>query len=124
MSEEEFENYKSSLIISKSQKPKTLKEETKIFWNEIIRHSYEFARKEIEIENIPKVTLGEFQAFFNKVFITNPKKFETHVINPSSKEATEKLAEERARQGEVKIVPSIEWFKKRMPLYPDYHAHL
>ncbi len=61
LKEETFQEYKTALENTKRQKDKNLPSEAARFWGEIVKHSYEFERKEKEIEVIPKITLEEFK---------------------------------------------------------------
>ena len=61
LDEKTFGEYKSALLNTKIQKDKSLGAEASRFWGEIVKHSYEFARKEKEIELIPTVTIEEFK---------------------------------------------------------------
>lgn len=61
LDEKTFQEYKDSLENTKRQKDKNLGSEASRFWGEILKHSYEFERKEKEIEVIPKITLQEFK---------------------------------------------------------------
>ena len=45
LSEADFATYRNSLLISRSQKPKTLSDETRHFWEEIAKHLYVFNRQ-------------------------------------------------------------------------------
>lgn len=63
LDEKTFEEYKSALLNTKIQKDKSLAAESSRFWGEIVKHSYEFARKEKEIELIPTVTLAQFKEY-------------------------------------------------------------
>jgi secreted Zn-dependent insulinase-like peptidase len=57
LTEATFNEYKNSLESTKRQKDKNLSSEASRFWGEIVKHSYEFERKEKEIEIIPKISL-------------------------------------------------------------------
>lgn len=46
LDEKTFEEYKAALENTKVQKDKTLSAEASRFWGEIVKHSYEFTRKE------------------------------------------------------------------------------
>jgi secreted Zn-dependent insulinase-like peptidase len=45
------------LYNTKIQKDKTLQAEAQRFWGEVVKHSYDFNRKEKETELIPNITL-------------------------------------------------------------------
>lgn len=61
LTEETFKPYRDSLYVSKSQKPKTLGDETKKFWEEIVKHLYVFSRREQELEVLQQLTVEDFQ---------------------------------------------------------------
>ena len=61
LTEETFKPYRDSLYVSKSQIPKTLADESKKFWEEIVKHLYVFDRREQELEVIEKLTVEEFK---------------------------------------------------------------
>lgn len=61
LDEKTFNEYKDSLFNTKIQKDKNLNAESTRFWGEIVKHSYEFTRKEKEIELIPNIKLDEFK---------------------------------------------------------------
>jgi hypothetical protein len=74
----------------KSQKDKDLAVEAERFWEEITKqkHTYEFERKKKELEMLPKIELEEFKKhiIFNtdssiRCFLTEPKRYETHLIS-------------------------------------------
>jgi secreted Zn-dependent insulinase-like peptidase len=71
--EKAFEEYKHSLLNTKIQKDKSLSAEATRFWAEVVKHSYEFTRKEQEIELIPTITLQEFKEYlpYNLDFSAN-----------------------------------------------------
>jgi len=58
------------------------------------------------------------------VFLASAKCFETHLISDDHAPSNNQLRDQRVSEAKLKVAPSIEWFKKRMPLYPDYYALL
>lgn len=63
LDEATFNEYKASLESTKKQKDKNLAAEATRFWGEIVKHSYEFQRKEKEIDFIPTISLQEFKLY-------------------------------------------------------------
>jgi secreted Zn-dependent insulinase-like peptidase len=57
LTEEEFNQYRDSLLSTKQQKDKKLADESLRFWSEIVKHAYEFNRKEQELEALPTITV-------------------------------------------------------------------
>ena len=63
LTEETFQEFKKGIESTKRQKDKNLTVEANRFWEEIVKHCYEFERKEKEIETIPLITLEEFKKY-------------------------------------------------------------
>lgn len=63
LDEDTFKEYKDSLYNTKIQKDRSLNAEASRFWGEIVRHSYDFTRKEKETELLPSISLDEFKKY-------------------------------------------------------------
>lgn len=61
LNEAALEEYKAALLSTKKQQDKNLSAECLRFWTEVVKHTYEFERKKLEIELIPSIQLAEFK---------------------------------------------------------------
>jgi len=66
LTEEQFEEFQTSLISEKLEKDKTLGQETSRYWNEISNERYVFDRAQREAEAIAELTQGELIEFYNR----------------------------------------------------------
>jgi len=71
---EAFEKHKVAYAVRRSQKPKTVLEKAQSLWSEILLESYNFERQEVELAEIPKITLEEFLNYF-RVSCSNKLRF-------------------------------------------------
>ncbi|MBU2514482.1 insulinase family protein [bacterium] len=69
LSNDDFSQFKESLISTKLEPPKNLGEETLRYWNEISSGSYEFDRIEKEISALRKLTLDDVIEAYHSIFI-------------------------------------------------------
>jgi len=123
LTDEEFEKHRESIRLKKAEKDYTLYEEAGRLWNAVSEHNYEFDRKFKDAERIKEITKADFQKYVLNEVYNNPRTFETHVVGEQFKEDTLKLTEERKNNDKTyKEIKSFEWFKVKMPLYPDYFA--
>lgn len=57
-----------------------------------------------------------------KLFINAPKILEFHMVSPNHKAENSLLKEDRLKSVKPVIyAQSIEWLKKKLPLYPDFY---
>ncbi|NQU66072.1 MAG: insulinase family protein, partial [SAR324 cluster bacterium] len=69
-SDTEFMKYKEALIAKRLETPKNLQEETHRFWQEISSGSYDFDRRNSEINALKELSLVDVKTLFKQVFIT------------------------------------------------------
>lgn len=87
MSESEFESHKKSLVDKRMEKLKNLEQESNRFWHHINSEEYDFLQKEVEAEQVKKLTKGQMIEFFNHyVDPTSPQraKLSIHLVAQSS----------------------------------------
>ncbi|XP_065349186.1 insulin-degrading enzyme-like [Cloeon dipterum] len=66
MSDEEFEKHKEALAVLRLEKPKKMKQLTKIFWDEITKQTYCFDRNNIEVDFLKTITKDDVIKFYNE----------------------------------------------------------
>jgi len=125
MTNEQFEQFKVSVIVNITKKFLSISEEASHYWHEIEVHQYQFDRKRQQLEAINSITKEDFINYCRSVFFYNAKVLEMHAISKTHALENEKIKMERVNvQPNIRFILSPEWFKKRMPLYPDFHALL
>jgi len=65
---DEFENHRQALLTAKLEQPKTLRQESSIYWNEISQGTYDFERSERDAEVLRGLTKAEVLAFWHATF--------------------------------------------------------
>ena len=77
------------------------------------------------MENLDRLTKEELIDLYDELFFNKMKLLETHVVAEKDFEENNKVKEERIKNFKnVHVVPTPEWFKRRLPLYPDYNSML
>jgi len=61
---------------------------------------------------------------FEEMFYRNRKLFETHMVSQNHAEENEKLKVARLQEKNTLQALSPAWFKRRMPLHPDFASML
>ena len=125
MTDEIFINLVNSRIAIESKKFNNLKEFFKYNWNEIKYNTYEFDKKEKNIEILKNCKKEKVIEFFDKYFVNEPKILDCEYVCDSHYEENEKVMKETKIDEEEKIdkriiVDEIEDFKLSNMLYPDY----
>lgn len=125
ITQEEFEKFVQSVRVKVEQKDLSINEETSRHWREIQRHQYVFNRKEIHLEELKKFKKEDLIDLYVNLFLAKKRVAEVHVISEDHAEDNTKLKQERlAKEETTKVVVSIDWLKRRLPLYPDFHSML
>jgi secreted Zn-dependent insulinase-like peptidase len=125
ISEEEFNKFVESVRVKISQADLSINDETRRYWREIREHSYLFDRKEVNLEELKKVKKEEMINLFETVFFKRRKLVEVHVNSLDHIEANDVLKKERlSKESNTKQIVSLEWLKRRVPLYPDFNSQL
>ena len=78
----EFANHKDAILKAKLEAPKTLRQESAIYWNEIAQGTYDFQRDAVDAKVVEKVTQQDIVEYWGKVFdasATGRRKISTHV---------------------------------------------
>ncbi len=65
MSKEEFEVHKKAIEARKLEKPKTLDEQTEVYWKEISTRRYNFDREKLEVQHLNFLTKDNILDFYN-----------------------------------------------------------
>jgi len=123
LSEEEFQKYVESVRVKVAQKDLSIMQEGSRYWDQIITHRYEFNRKEINLEELKKLKREDFVELFNELFYKSRRLLEVHLVSPNHLEANTTQRNERLeKEKSTKLIKSVEWFKRVLPLYPDFYS--
>jgi len=133
MDGEEFENHKTSVILKKLEKIRTLKQESDKWWKAIVTRSYDFDAPKLEAETIKTIAKEEIISFFERHFLSkdvhskigalflsqkpqlpNPEKPQL----PNPEKPQEELTQDFSQHGE--LIESFQNFKSAMSLYPFF----
>ena len=77
------------------------------------------------MENLDRLNKQDIIDLYEDLFFEHVKLVETHVIAEKHFEENSKLKADRIKNFKnVHVVSSPEWFKRRLPLYPDYNSML
>lgn len=124
LSEDEFKKNVSSLIDSKLEKHKNLREESRFFWKEITDGTFKFDRKESEVSALKKLTQQELVDFFNefvKVGATRKKSLSIRVYG-SSHLSDYEVDKSSAEQSNYVHIDDIFTFRRSQPLYGSFRG--
>lgn len=117
----EFEKFKQSILVKILEKDLSIYQEGGRFWGEIVKHRYDFRKKENDAKVLETMNVEEFISFANELLYEDPKNLEVLVVCPKHKEENEKSFEKRVKSGaNLKKVVSFEEFKNNKKLYEDY----
>lgn len=118
MSDEDFKKSRDSVLTTISEKDKNQQEDFERCYTEIATHRYQFDRQAQEIEMLKKLTLADFQAFYERFLFTERKRIDMRWNSEKHKEDEEKT-EFKLGDGEERIHKNLPQLKKAMGLYPD-----
>lgn len=125
ITQEDFEKFVQSVRVNVEQKDLSIQEECNRYWKEVQRHSYLFNRKDLNLDELKKFKKEDLIELYKRLFLTKKRVVEIHVISEDHVEDNTKLKQERlAKEESTKEIVSIEWLKRRLPLYPDFHSML
>jgi insulysin len=65
LTDEEFENHRKSVVDTKLETPKTLRQESAIYWNEICQATYDFGRDAEDAAVLAKLTKEDLITYWN-----------------------------------------------------------
>jgi len=123
LTNEEFAQYVESVRVKIAQQDLSIQEEANRYWKEIAKHTYLFDRKEVSLDELTKVKKEDVITLFEDIFYKNRRLFETHVISlDHAAENSEHKKERLTKEANTKEVPTPEWIKRRLPLYPDFNS--
>ncbi|KAM3142497.1 hypothetical protein pb186bvf_005399 [Paramecium bursaria] len=118
LTEEQFQEYKESVRVELIEKDYSLNKESGRFWLELQKHQGLFNRRQLKLQILPAITIDEVKQFYQQNIIERPRSIEIHAISPTH-------VEEQKQIGSTSLVShSIDWIKRRVPLYPDYYSML
>ncbi|TKR69955.1 hypothetical protein L596_022038 [Steinernema carpocapsae] len=122
MKDEDYQRNVNALATRRLEKPKTLRALSNRYWHEIESKQYSFARAEVEVDDLRKISKDDLLQFYDdKIMAGSDKRQKLSVrIRSSVKEPTDvdgahKPAEEEF--GGVRVT-DIERFKALLPTYP------
>ena len=125
LTEEEFQKYVESVRVKIAQKDLSIKQEASRYWYEVNTHRYVFDRKEQSLKQLARARKQDLVWLFEEIFYKNRKLLETHVISEDHMEENVLIKSERMQiERNLHQISSPEWFKRRLPLYPDYNSML
>ncbi|CAK67395.1 unnamed protein product (macronuclear) [Paramecium tetraurelia] len=114
MTEQDFEQFKSSVKVQLLEKDYSLIKESVRMWNEVQKHQRLFDRRVQQLNILDGIKLSEVQEYFKTHLIEKTKQFEIHAISPTHKKDQEEI------KSDSLVYNSSDKFKKRHGLYPDY----
>ncbi|CAD8060229.1 unnamed protein product [Paramecium primaurelia] len=118
LTREQFEEYKQSIRVSLLEKDFSLGREVGRFWGEIQRHQNLFDRREQALSLLDNIDIKEVKNYYKQYLIEHPHQIEIHVVSPSHKQEQDSLPNTGL------MSTSVEWIKRRVPLYPDMYSLL
>jgi insulysin len=124
LTDEEFAKYVESIRVKILIKDLSIRQEGSRYWNEICTHKYIFDRKEKDLEQLNLIKKEDLIWIFEEMFYNNRKLFETHMVSQNHVEENEKLKTQRLQEKSTLQALSPAWFKRRMPLHPDFASML
>lgn len=122
LSEDEFKKSVSSLIDSKLEKHKNLREESRFYWKEISDGTFKFDRKESEVSALKKLTQQELIDFFDeyvKVGATRKKTLSIWVYG-STHISDYEVDKSNAEQSNYICIDDIFTFRRSQSLYGSF----
>jgi len=124
LTDEEFSKYVESIRVKILTKDLSIRQEGSRYWNEILTHKYVFDRKEKDLEQLNLIKKEDLVWLFEEMFYRNRKLFETHMVSQNHAEENQKLKVARLQEKNTLEALSPAWFKRRMPLHPDFASML
>ena len=125
ISDEEFNKHVESVRASITEKDLSIVQEGERYWREVRTHKYLWNRREIQLEKLNTLTKEDMKDLFNKIFFSECKKLEIHVVSQTHIEENEKIRAERlANEKNLKAAYSPDELVRRLSLYPDFYSHL
>ena len=75
MTDEAFDNHKDALITAKKEAPKTLRDETGVYWHEIAASTYDFHRDAKDVEICSTLTKQMLLDYWHAIFdVSSPRR--------------------------------------------------
>jgi len=72
-SEDLLNQHKAALLVELQQAPKNLNEQAELYWDNILQERWTFDRREAMVKEISAITLADFNQFYQKVVIKQPR---------------------------------------------------
>lgn len=118
----EFEKFKASILVKIREKDLNIFQEGSRYWDEIVKHRYDFNRKENNARFLKDIKLEEFIEFAKDLIYSNPKVLEILVVSQHHKAENEKNRNERKEKGVLlEVFENVGDFKKNKSCYEDYY---
>ena len=125
LTQEEFLQYRSSVIIQLREKDQNLKKESSRYWETIRERDEDFNWKLTMADILEQVKIEDLRQFYEEMFMNNPRRFDVQLLSSMHVEEQEKLTKEN--EGKMKE-EGIQWIqvnelnelKMMAMLYPDY----
>ena len=92
---DEFEKFKKSIIVKILQKDLSIWSEGSRYWDEILKHRYQFNKKEIEAKILEQTDLEEFLEFVRNLIYEKPKVVEIMIVSQNHVSENEVSREDR-----------------------------
>eukprot|EP01121_Diplochlamys_sp_Union-15-3_P012400 TRINITY_DN3708_c0_g1_i4.p1 TRINITY_DN3708_c0_g1~~TRINITY_DN3708_c0_g1_i4.p1 ORF type:complete len:951 (+),score=168.25 TRINITY_DN3708_c0_g1_i4:43-2895(+) len=125
MPNDEWERNVASVIDRKLEKDKSLREETKRYWREIINpHLYQFDRAIKEVEVIKKLKKQDMLEFYDKYISPDSKERRKLSSQVFGKGFSMVPNEEAKKNPDVVVIEDKRAFKRSMPLFPLVYTGL
>ena len=122
LEEEEFEKFKSSILVKIMEKDLNIWQEGGRFWDEILKHRYDFHKKDTDKKVLESIGLKEFVDFVENMLFKEVKAVEILIVSQKHGIENESSREERMKNGVgLKRFESVEEFKKGRKAYEDFY---
>ncbi|XP_021724126.1 insulin-degrading enzyme-like 1, peroxisomal [Chenopodium quinoa] len=124
LSEDEFKKNLNSLVDSKLEKHKNLREESRFFWKEITDGTFKFDRRESEVSALKQLTQKELVEFFDEfIKVDAPRKKSVSVMVYGSSHLSDYEADKTStEQAKYVHIDDIFTFRRTQPLYGSFRG--
>ncbi len=122
LEENEFEKFKRSILVKIMEKDLNIWQEGSRFWDEILKHHYDFHKKETDRKGLEAIGRNEFVDFVKDLLYEERKVVEILIVSQKHGSENESSREERKKNGVgLKSIENMEEFKKGREAYEDFY---
>ncbi|EAR82571.1 insulysin, insulin-degrading enzyme (macronuclear) [Tetrahymena thermophila SB210] len=123
LTSEQFEKIRAAVEVDIREKDFSIKKQTERYFEYIVQHHYTFDLKEKMIEELKKIKLADLVQAFKKIFFTNKRCSQLHLVSPKHVEQNALYMKVTQPYSGFENITNPESIKFKCSLHPDYYTY-